>query len=394
MRIAFLAPFALYPKGTTRWRILPLAQALAAAGHIVRVVIPPYDWPAHSGRRWFWQGVEVVHVAVPAGPLALQAPVLAARVCQAALAWGPDIVHACKPVGVSGLAAAALLAHPAAPPVVVDADDWEAGWAAVQRRSPAWQLLVRWQEPHLLRRAPVVTVASRWLQQWALQQRGARFAAGTDPGVFYLPNAAPPGSSAVWQPRPGAARRVLLYTRFVEHSPAQVWAVWRAVLAARPAAELWVAGRGLHGEETALLALARSAGCRATLRLLGWVPAVSRHGLFAAVDAAMLPVADTPLNRAKSPVRLADLLAAGVPVATQAVGEYATVQDGVSGLLAPPGNDSALAAAIVRLLDEPALGAALARGAVATMQTQCNWEELAQVALGAYHLAFSARVSV
>ncbi len=389
MRIAFLAPFALHPKGTTRWRILPLAQALAAAGHTVRVIIPPYDWPAHSGRRWWAQGVEVVNVAVPAGPEVGQALALAARVRRAALDWRPEIIHACKPVGVSGLAAAALLRVPDAPPVVVDADDWEAGWAAAQGRSAAWQRLVQWQERFLLRHAPAVTVASRWLQGWVVaHRRGLSSPMRAGEEVFYLPNGATAGSTVGGGPRPGDTRRVLLYTRFAEHSPAQVWAVWQGVLAAQPAAQLWVAGRGLQGEEAALLALARADGRPATLRLLGWLPAASRLGLFAAVDAAMLPVADTPLNRAKCPMRLAELLAAGVPVATQAVGEYARyVADGVGGLLAPAGDDPALAAAVVRLLGDAELRAALSRGAVTHMQAHFDRQELARVALRAYQLA-------
>ncbi len=66
MRIALIAPFAIHPKGTTRWRVLPLARALAAQGHAVRVVIPPYDWPAHGGVIWQDGGVQVVNVPVPA----------------------------------------------------------------------------------------------------------------------------------------------------------------------------------------------------------------------------------------------------------------------------------------------------------------------------------------
>jgi len=64
MRLLLIAPFALYPKGTTRGRVLPLAHALAAQGHAVQVLVPPYDWPAHSGRRVQEDGVETVHLPV------------------------------------------------------------------------------------------------------------------------------------------------------------------------------------------------------------------------------------------------------------------------------------------------------------------------------------------
>jgi glycosyltransferase involved in cell wall biosynthesis len=383
MRIALIAPFAFHPKGTTHWRVRPLARALAAQGHAVRIVIPPYDWPAHSGRRWQDGGVQVVNVVVPASGGLRHAAVIAARLRRAALAWRPDIIHVFKPVGVSGLAAFALL-HPDAPPVVVDADDWEGGWAA--QRGGMWRQLVDWQERWVLSRADAVTVASSWLSNWVTGQSPRLLSLASKPRrVFYLPNGVERAQPAAVNPRPNHGYRVLLYTRFVEHSPAHVWAVWRRVAAARADAVLYVAGRGLHAEESTLLAMAQAAGLDSSLHLLGWAPTASRPGLFAAVDAALLPVADTPLARAKCPMRLVDLLAAGVPVATQAVGEYAAyVQDGISGLLAPADDEQALAAAVVRLLDDPELRAALADGASQRIQAHFTWRDLAKTALKAY----------
>ena len=40
MRIAFVAPFGLRAKGTTRARVLPLARELARRGHTVAVFVP------------------------------------------------------------------------------------------------------------------------------------------------------------------------------------------------------------------------------------------------------------------------------------------------------------------------------------------------------------------
>ena len=100
-------------------------------------------------------------------------------------------------------------------------------------------------------------------------------------------------------------------------------------------------GDGAAGEGQALARLASAAGWPHSIVLLGWQPAASLPGLLAAMDAALFPVADTPLNRAKSPMRLLDALAAGLPVAAQAVGEYGEyVVDGESGLLAPPDDEA------------------------------------------------------
>jgi glycosyltransferase involved in cell wall biosynthesis len=109
------------------------------------------------------------------------------------------------------------------------------------------------------------------------------------------------------------------------------------------------------------------------------------------VDAAVLPVQDTPLNRAKSPMRLLDLLAAGVPVATQRVGEYGElVVDGVTGLLAEPGDAAGLAKCVVRLLRSPELRRHVGETAAAAMRTERAWLFLAQRALAAYHDARGA----
>jgi glycosyltransferase involved in cell wall biosynthesis len=56
-----------------------------------------------------------------------------------------------------------------------------------------------------------------------------------------------------------------------------------------------------------------------------------------------------------------DAMAAGVPVAATAGGGIPEmIEDGTSGLLAPVGDGAALAAAVDRLLDDPALAARLA----------------------------------
>jgi glycosyltransferase involved in cell wall biosynthesis len=383
LRVTLIAPFAIHPKGTTRWRVLPLARALAARGCAVRVVIPPYDWPMHSGLSWREHEVQVVNAAVPAGQGPGGQLRLAARLVELALAGQPDVVHVFKPKGPGGLAAlwllelgargGAALARPAAP-VVIDTDDYEAGWNDVLGYPALWGRFFAWQERVLLRRAAAVTAASRWLEglATALGQRRC----------VYLPNGAEFSRSQETirdqdiSPSTGqqAMRPVLLYSRFVEHSPAEVWRVWQRVLDAEPGARLLIAGQGRRGEEQELARLAERAGVGPSVRLVGWLPAASRPGLFAAVDAALLPVRDTPLNRAKSPMRLLDLLAAGVPVATQRVGEYGQfVVDGVTGLLAQPGDEGGLAAHLLSLLRKPDLRGRLGRAAAESVQVNHTW---------------------
>jgi glycosyltransferase involved in cell wall biosynthesis len=63
-----------------------------------------------------------------------------------------------------------------------------------------------------------------------------------------------------------------------------------------------------------------------------------------------------------APVVLMEAMAAGVPVvATRVAGIPELVEDGADGLLVPPGDAAALAAAVGRLIDDPALRASFAR---------------------------------
>lgn len=391
MRIVLVAPFAVHPKGTTRWRVLPLARALASQGHAVLVVIPPYDWPSHSGLRWRDRGVEIVNAVLPQQRGLGGHALLAGRLAQAALAWRPDVVHCFKPKGHSGLVALALLAQRRVL-VVVDADDYEAGWNRLLGYPAHWQALFAWQERDLLRRAHGVTAASRCLEDLA-----GRLG---QPRRFYLPNgvegSCSRGAMHAHQYQPAMAnassQRVLLYSRFVEHSAEQVWQVWRQVLAAEPGARLLAAGPERAGEVGRLAQLADAAGVGGSVQVLGWLPPAARPGLFAAVDAAMLPVQDAPLNRAKSPMRLLDLLAAGVPVATQHVGEYGEmVVDGVTGMLAPPGDPAALASSLVTLLRSPDLRQRLSDAARRDVRVRYAWPALASVAVAAYRAASDCR---
>jgi glycosyltransferase involved in cell wall biosynthesis len=398
MRILFLAPFAAGgPKGTTRWRVLPLARALAAQGHTVRVLVPPYDCPQQSNSKWYDPGVVVENLPLPVFGGAPGQLAMAKRLAQAAAAWKPDLVHCFKPKGPAGLAAWLLDYLPRRRvPLVMDTDDWEAGWNQAVGYPFAWQVFFRWQEHWGLRRANAVTAASRWLVSYAsgLRSGVSQPEDYGDQGVAYLPNGVDAVPIAPVISELKRAPVVLAYTRFSEHTPEHLVRVWRRVLEQEPQARLAVAGPRPGVEASRLLGAAKTAGVSHSTLMVGWVPSASRAGLFAATDVALLPVSDTPLNRAKSPMRLLDLLAAGVPIVTQDVGEYGLlVSDGLTGLVTEPGSDTALASAAVRLLRAPLLRERLGQAAAVTMRIEHSWSGLAQRALAAYQIALAARAS-
>ncbi|HZI79398.1 MAG TPA: glycosyltransferase [Vicinamibacterales bacterium] len=86
--------------------------------------------------------------------------------------------------------------------------------------------------------------------------------------------------------------------------------------------------------------------------------------LLAASTAAVMPSLNEALSNA-----LLESMAAGLPtVATRVGGTAEALTDGATGLLVPPDDALALAAALGRLLDDPAMAAALGRAARVTIE--------------------------
>lgn len=384
-RIVMLAPFGIKPKGTLLARMLPLAQALTRRGHLVSIVAPPVHNPEDAGTRCLHGAVPVSHIPLPRTPGPVAAVEQSFAMLRLALTAEPDLLHLFKPKGYGGLGA---LGAPAVRiPLVVDSDDWEGpgGWNDLLPYPGYARRLFAWQERDLPRRAAAVTVASRTLESlvWAM---------GVDPGrVFYLPNGLELMSDA---PRPRAApddpSPLLLYTRFWELNLSEVSASLAAIHRARPAARLIIVGRGEHGEEQQLLALAERDGFRSLLDYRGWLEPTQIPTTLAEAAIALVPARDTLINRARCSAKLLELMGAGLAIIASDVGEVRTfVEHEVSGLLIAPGDPAAFAAAVVRLLDNSALRQKLAQGAQAAV-AHFSWDRLAAVAEAAYMTALKA----
>jgi glycosyltransferase involved in cell wall biosynthesis len=301
-----------------------------------------------------------------------------------ALRARPDVLYAFKPIGYAGLAALAGWALRQAgrrrPVIAVDADDWEGtgGWAERDHASALRTRLIDWQERWGLSQADVLTVASRELE---------RLVASTRARIVYVPNAASP-SSPGWTRGDRRALReslgigdapvVLAYTRFVEFSPLRLAEAAAKTLERVPDAHLVVAGQGLAGEERVFTRLIAERGMSARAHLLGWTTVADLPNVFATADVALYPLDDTLLNRAKCPMKLVDLLLAGVPVVADAVGqarEY--VRDGITGALVHPGDVDAMVHQSIDLIRDPRRRQAI--GAHAREDMLANWTWAQQV---------------
>ena len=130
----------------------------------------------------------------------------------------------------------------------------------------------------------------------------------------------------------------------------QLLAAWSIVARQKVAARLWLAGEAPAA--AAVVQRIEALGLSGRVGLIGMFDDV--ECLLAAADVLVAPAADG------SPQSLVEAMAAGVPsVAIDVPLNRWLLGDDAAGLLVPPENAAALAAAILRLLDDPALAARL-----------------------------------
>lgn len=380
-----VGPFGLHPNKTMQSRAFSLARPLAAQGHQVCLFMPPWQTPNEADRRWQQDDVEFRYTAVSGGVLAISR-----RLIRETLAWKPDVVHCFKPKAYSGLTAWWLWQfHRQQLRLVVDTDDWE-GWGGWNDRAPysiAQKHFFAWQERWGLRHCHAVTAASRTLESlaWSL---------GLPPDrVRYVPNG--PGISPEPQesgePIPltsklGDRPVLLLYSRLFEFDTKRLVAVLRGVKAAVPEMAVLAIGAGLYeSDDTRFREQLAEAGLEESFIDAGWVEPEHLPALLAAGTAGIYLMEDTLLNRTKCPVKLADMLSAGVPVVAEAVGQVSEyVVHDRTGLLYPQGDVGGLTVGLIRLLGDEALRNRLSTGAQEHILANFSWARLAKIVESVY----------
>ena len=332
MRFLFLAPFGDCSKQTAPRRLLPWARALAARGHTTLLLIPPWDCPqARPGLRMD-AGVQVHTLARGPGYAGVH-PRLLPRIMRTVRAFAPDVLVGSKGLGYAGLGMAAWARRGGR--VLLDVDDLEdaRGWGA---QRPGWlQRALSRQEQHLRRSAAGVVAASHFLVGDV--QRSA-------PGqqILYLPNGLIRAPERARVER--NARVALLLTRGNDVDAAHLARVWRWVLDQVADARLVVVG-DWSGAPAGLP--------RVTVR--GWLRCADLAQQIREAALCFFLPQDAPLLRAKSPARLLDAAAQGVPLLTLDVGAYGDLTRALGGVVVA--DAEALAAQMAALLQRPALRA-------------------------------------
>ena len=244
-------------------------------------------------------------------------------------------------------------------PLLLDIDDWEVGFYL---RSGFWGTLGRavnlgnpaglpwtWLCERLTRLADGITVASRFLQQ--------RFGGVLVPHVRDT-DAWKPGAGNAGEARRrlgvGSERLVLFLGTPRDYKGVDDLAVAVSSLG-RPDIVLSVVGaepRSAAGRQ--ILSLCPGA------RLLGWVPFDDVPSFLSAADVVVVPQRRTPDTEGQVPAKLFDAMALGRPIVSTRVSMIPEILSGC-GVVVEPGQVSALAGAMARLIDHP--GEAQALGA-------------------------------
>ncbi len=348
MRILLACPYAWDAPGGVQVHVRELGECLRDRGHAVLVLTPSAVKPSQP-----WVVAVGRPVAIPynkSGAPICPWPASARRVREALRRFRPDVVHAHEPLTPS-TSMFATLWTPA--PVV-------ATFHSGAERSYLFDLAA----PMLRRFARRIGI------RVAVSEAAAAFARGRLGGDFEIvPNGTDVEAFARAEPATGlpGGRRILFVGRLDERKGFSVAVGAFALLAERhPDLVLVVAGDGPN--RAAVHALPPAV--RESVVLLGPVAHEALPPYYAAADLFLAP----SVGGESFGMVLTEALAAGIPVVASDIPGYReVVRDGEDGLLVPPRDVDALAAAAERVLTDGELAVRLRSGARARAE-EFSWD--------------------
>ena len=359
MRIAIACPYAWDAPGGVQVHVRQLAQRLEARGHRVLVLAPAQESPTESNVVGVGRPVRVPYNGSVA-PVAPQSSRAVRRVLEE---FEPHVVHAHEPF---------------APSVATHAARW--GGAPVVATFHAYA-----ERSRLLRAAaPVLRRIWRRLDVRIAVSEAAKahvHRVFPDGAVRVIPNGVEielfTGADPIELPQ---GRRILFVNRLDKRKGFPVMVDAFGLLATtHPDSLLVVAGDGR--ERAAIRRLPRAT--RRRVLLLGNVP----HHLLPPYHAACQAFCAPASGQESFGIVLVEAMAAGLPIVASDIPGYRdVVRGGEDGLLVPPGNPGAVAAALRRVLDDPDLAKGLVESGRARVQTY-SWDAVTRRVESSYEEA-------
>lgn len=390
MKIVFVIPMGIErPSGQ---RYFNIARGLVAQGHSVRILALHPDLEHCPQRRFGAHGVEVWYMGqmhakkrgtapVRFSPLQLLRVVLASTLglVRGILASPADVYHLGKPQPINGLAALIGINLLRGQSFYVDCDDDE---VQSNRLTSGWQrgVFAFWQRL-IVERAAGSTVNTLFLRERNLQ-------IGRGP-VVYVPNgvdlerfASPPRAEVegLRQALQLDGRRVIAYvgTLSLQNHPVDLLLdAFVSVHQRFPDTTLLFIG---GGEDLPLMKeRAERLGLADAVLFTGHVDQRGLPSLMALADITADPVHDDEVARARSPLKVFESLALGIPVVTADVGDRNLLLDGgKAGILVKAGHVPSLAEGMERLLSDEDMRHEMAMRSGCFVRSHYSWSHLAQ----------------
>lgn len=391
------------PSGLGRY--WPLAREIASRGHQVTISALHSNFTSLAERDFSREGVGVhyvsqMHVRKEAskkeyfstGGLIRIATRASWALIRQALTIPTDIIHIAKPHPMNGIAG--LLAKFFSDRILfLDCDDFESGST---RFSSAWQRqVVQIFEKNLPRISQLISTNTLFMQSnlisWGIPEER----------ILYLPN----GVDLDRFPKPKQAEvnklisqlelsnhPVIAYigTMSLPSHPIDLLIqAFNEVLQSLPNAILLLVGGGEDLPE--LQSLVERLGITASVRFTGRVVPEEVAIYYALADVSIDPVYDNSAARGRSPLKLFESWACGVPFITADVGDRKElIGDPPAGLLSDPGNSTNLGQQILDVLQNPRLSRCLIENGKKRVLNY-TWDHLSERMEAAYLSAFVAQ---
>jgi glycosyltransferase involved in cell wall biosynthesis len=398
MKILFLLTQDLESPGGLG-RYYPLARELVRISHQVTIVALHPDYQSLENHRFEVEGVQIRYVApmhvrkignvksyYPASKLLLLTARATWQLSRAALTIPADIIHIGKPHPMNSLAGL-IAKYLRGRQVYLDCDDFE---TSTGHFSSHWQKLgVEFFEQKMPFWVDFITTHTCF-------NRDRIVASGVSPErVFYLSNGVdrtrfmPPASETLQELRNQLGlkgKKVVLFLGSLSrpsHPVDLLLEAFKQITQVEPLARLLLVGGGEDYDY--LVTQVQQMGLSDVVLLPGRVSPDQVALYYHLADVSVDPVRDDNAARGRSPLKLFESWACGVPFVSADVGDRQRLLGSPpAGLLAQPGDVESLASAIHQILSDPGMAETFRRRGLERVKLY-YWDQLARELDTIYH---------